>query len=65
MARTGCRLPPLPQAGQTIAQCDARVVGELLLALAVAGQVELGRQPAAAAAEPLVGGVLDPLFTSA
>jgi hypothetical protein len=33
--------------------------------LAVAGQVELGRQPAAAAAEPLVGGVLDPLFTSA
>jgi hypothetical protein len=31
--------------------------------LAVAGQVEFGRQPAPAAPEPLVGWVLDPLFT--
>jgi hypothetical protein len=32
---------------------------------AVAGQMELGRQPAAAAPEPFVARMLDPLFTSA
>jgi hypothetical protein len=33
--------------------------------LAVTGEVELGGQSAPAAPEPLVGGVVDPLFSSA
>jgi hypothetical protein len=34
-------------------------------ALAIAGQMKLGRQPSAAAAKPLIGGMLDPPFSSA
>jgi hypothetical protein len=74
--RARARSPPPTRSPDTNPIQDGRHLGAVMPVswgdddgegppVAVTGQMELGRQPAAAAAEPLIGSVLDPLFASA